>query len=131
MFKRPSAALTILSYFEQKRSRRIMCVAPPISISSEDNEEVPIASKYNIQSHITKLQRKVAEAEEVLHELLDKLACRETQSRRSRLEYWQLRHEHLHAKHVLLIQTWEEGGEKLAKIMVEGPDDLFSGISDQ
>ena len=108
-----------------------MCVPPPISISSEDNEEVPIASKYNIQSHITKLQRKVEEAEEVLHKLLEKLACRETQSRRSRLEYWQLRHEHLHAKHVLLTQTWEEGGEKLAKIMDEGPDDLFSGISDR
>ena len=128
MFKRPSAALTILSFFEQKRSRRVICVGSPISISSEDNEDDPTASKYDIQSHISELHRKVTEAEQILHVLLDKLALRETQSRRSCLEKWQRRHEQLHTKHALLIQTWEEGGDKLAKIMAEGPDDLFSSI---
>ena len=76
--------------------------------------------------HISKLERKVEEADEVLHVLLDKLADRETHSRRHRLEEWERRRRHLHTKHVLLCQTLKEGGDRLAKITVQGPGELWN-----
>ena len=76
--------------------------------------------------HIAKLERKVAEADEVLHVLLDKLADRETHSRRRRLEEWERRRRHLHTKHVLLKKTLKEGGDRLAKFTVQGPGEFFN-----
>ena len=127
MLKRPSAAEAMQRLFGQQQSRRtIFGNGSPISVSSEHSNEECTTSRYNIQMHISKLERKVAEADEVLHVLLDKLADRETHSRRRRLEEWERRRRHLHAKHVLLKKTLKEGGDRLAKITEQGPGELFN-----